>query len=112
MCIRDSFATNSEIVLSSTWKYVDDSTISELVAKTQSSSIQSAVDVFDKNVSSDNFQLNEGKCKELRINFSTKTDDKLHPIKINEKQIGTAPQAKILSFCFKSFKMELPTLMK
>ena len=45
------------------WKYVDDTTICELVAKNQSSSIQSAVDVFNKNASNDNFQLNEGRCK-------------------------------------------------
>ena len=53
------------------WKYVDDITICEIVAKDQFSSIQSAVYVFSKNVSNDKFQLNEGKCKELRINFST-----------------------------------------
>ena len=47
------------------WKYVD-STIFEFVAKNQSSSIQSVVDVFDKNASNDNFQLIEGKC--VRVN--------------------------------------------
>lgn len=90
------------------WTYVEDSTICELVAKNQSSSIQSAVDVFDKNASNDNFQLNEGKCKELRIGFSTRTNNNMRPIEINEKQIDTVPQAKILGLCFKSFKMELP----
>ena len=39
-------------------KYVDDTTICEIVAKNQSSSIQSAVDVFGKNASNDKFQLN------------------------------------------------------
>ena len=47
------------------WKYVD-STIFECVAKNHSSSIQSVVDVFDKNASNDNFQLIEGKC--VRVN--------------------------------------------
>ena len=78
------------------WKYVDDTTICETVAENQSSSIQSAVDVFGKNASNEKFQLNEGKCKELRIKFSTKTNDNIHPIKINDKQIDTVPQAKIL----------------
>ena len=50
----------------------------------------------NKNTSNDNFQLNEGKCKELRINFSTKTNDSIHAMKINDKQIDTVPQAKIL----------------
>ena len=78
------------------WKCVDDPTICELVAKNQSSFIQSAVDVFVKNASNDNFQLNEGKCKELRINFSTKTNDNIRAIKITDKKIDTVPQAKIL----------------
>ena len=90
------------------WKYVDNGTICKSVAEIQSSCIQSAGDIFDKNASNDNFQLNEGKGKKLRINFSTKTDNKLCPIKINDKQIDTVPQAKFLGLCFKSFKMELP----
>ena len=81
------------------WKYVDDTTICEIVAKNQCSSIQNAVDVFSKSASNDKFKLNEGKCgKELRINFSTKTNDNVHVIMINDKQIDTVPQAKILGF--------------
>ena len=61
------------------WKYVNDTTACEIFAKNQSTSIQSAVDVFGKKVfSNDKFQLNESKCKELRINFSTKTNKRQH----------------------------------
>ena len=52
--INDLNIPNSEM-----WKYVDDTTICEIVAKNQSSSLQSAV--FDKNASNDKFQPNEGK---------------------------------------------------
>ena len=93
MMINELNIPNTEM-----WKYVDDTTISEILAKDQFSSIQSAVDVFSKNLnaSNDKFQLNEGKCKELRINFSTKTNDNINAIKINDKEIDTVPQAKIL----------------
>ena len=66
MMINDLNIANTEM-----WKYVDDTMICEIVAKDQFSSIQSVVDVFSKNTSNDKFQLNEGKYKELRINFST-----------------------------------------
>jgi len=78
------------------WKYVDDTTICEVVAKDKPSSIQTAVDLFAVNASKDKFQLNEGKCKELRINFSTKINDNLSAVKINGKQIDTVSHAKIL----------------
>ena len=75
-------------------------------AKDQFSYIQSAVDVFSKNASNDKFQLNEGKCKELRINFSTKTNDNIHATKINDKEINTSKDFG--SLCIKRSKMELP----
>ncbi|KAL9962338.1 hypothetical protein ACROYT_G031432 [Oculina patagonica] len=53
------------------WKYVDDTTISETVAKNRPSTIQTAVDTFVTRAAEDKFQLNEAKCKELRITFRT-----------------------------------------
>ena len=91
MVINDLNIPNTEI-----WKYIDDTTMCEVVAKNQSSSIQNAVDVFSNSASNDKFQLNEGKWKELRINFSAKTNDNIHATKINDKQIDTVPQAKTL----------------
>ena len=49
------------------WKYVDDSTISKAILKGQVSNIQSAVDIFASRAAS--VQLNETKCKEMRICF-------------------------------------------
>jgi len=47
-------------------------------------------------VSFSKFQLNETKCKEMRICFSTKGSLELDPIVINDKQIDIVSHAKIL----------------
>ena len=52
------------------WKYVDDTTISEVIAKGQESCIQQMVDDLATQARADGFQLNERKCKELRISFA------------------------------------------
>ncbi|KAL9966596.1 hypothetical protein ACROYT_G024698 [Oculina patagonica] len=78
------------------WKYVDDTTTSETIPKGQASNIQTAVDTFASRASSDKFQLNEAKCKELRISFSTKKTLELDPIVINGRQIDIVEYAKIL----------------
>ena len=48
------------------WKYVDDTTISEVIAKGQESCIQQMVDDHAIQVRDEGFQLKERKCKELR----------------------------------------------
>ena len=54
------------------WKYVDDTTISEVVDKGQESCVQEVVDDLATQASDDGFQLNKRKCKELRISFPRK----------------------------------------
>lgn len=54
------------------WKYVDDTTISEVIAKGQESCIQQMIDDLTIQARDDGFQLNERKCKELRISFAKK----------------------------------------
>ena len=44
------------------WKYVDDTTISEVVDKGQESCVQEEVDDFATQASDDEFQLNKRKC--------------------------------------------------
>ena len=44
------------------WKYVDDSTMSEVVMKNELSSMQAHVDQFVMQTKTDGFQLNESKC--------------------------------------------------
>ena len=54
------------------WKYVDDTTISEVVDKGQESCVQEVVDDLATQASDNGFQLNKRKCKELRISFARK----------------------------------------
>jgi len=71
----------------SMWKYVDDTTIAETVLKNHTSNIQQYVNDLSQQVSADKFQLNEDKCKELRISFA---------IKVNNKNIHCVSKAKII----------------
>ncbi len=75
-----------EITSSDNWKYVDDTTISEYVNKGEMSNIQSEVDEFTAQAQANKFQFNEGKCKELRIGFSSKPTQ-FDPISINDKSL-------------------------
>ena len=77
------------------WKYVDDTTISELVDKHELSRVQSLVDELTEKAKDDKFQLNEAKCKELCISFA-RSERSLSPILINNKPIEVVSNAKIL----------------
>ena len=70
----------------------------ECVEKNGTSSMQSLVDEFVTKSRADGFQLNESKCKELRISFTgTKSENTLEPITINNTNIEVVPSAKLLS---------------
>ena len=45
------------------WKYVDDTTISEVVDKGQESCVEEVVDDLATQTSDDGFQLNKRKCE-------------------------------------------------
>ena len=77
------------------WKYVDDTTIAEAVNRNESSKLQDTVDELARQVAADKFQLNEPKCKELRISFS-RSDVILDPILINDKELECVEDAKSL----------------
>ena len=72
-----------------------DSTISETVMKSEASEIQKAIDELATQTSADKFQLNETKCKELRITFSLFRRH-LDPIKVNGQDLECVKYAKIL----------------
>ena len=78
------------------WKYIDDTTISETISKNQDSHIQAAVDTLVNHFFADKFQLNETKCKELRINFSTKNTTSFDSVVVNGMPIELVASAKIL----------------
>ena len=92
MMINDLDVPGQDI---SMWKYVDDTTIAEAVNRNESSKLQDTVDELARQVAADKFQLNESKCKELRISFS-RSDVILDPIFINDKELECVEDAKIL----------------
>ena len=77
------------------WKYVDESTMSEVVLKNELSSMQVHVDQLVMQTKTDGFQLSESKCKELRITFS-KAAYLMAAITINDKDIEIVSSAKLL----------------
>ena len=74
---------------------MDDTTLTECVEKNGTSSMQWHVDEFVTKSRADGFQLNESKCKELRIAF-TKSENPLEPITISNTNIEAVPSAKLL----------------
>ena len=88
--IDDINASDTEI-----WKYVNDTTIAEPVAKNQASTIQDSVDDLVTKFGENKFQLNESKRKEMRISFAKK-EAEFAPIVINEKAIEVVPCVKLL----------------
>ena len=77
------------------WKYVDDTTVSEIIPKGQSSSAQEYVDSVADWSADNRFQLNIDKCKEIRISFSKNNAD-LPPLFINGQELEVVQNAKLL----------------
>jgi hypothetical protein len=77
------------------WKYVDDSTMLEVIDKHCTSAMQEYVNKFALKSTINVMQLKQSKCKELRTFCSTtKTDS--DSILINDKEIEVVPEAKLL----------------
>ena len=68
--------------------------MAESVDKSEPSKIQASVDELASKSQADRFQLNEAKCKELRISFP-KTKHDFEPITINSKPIDVVTHAKL-----------------
>ena len=68
---------------------------SETVHLNHNSKIQEYVDDLSKQVSTARFQINEDKCKELRITFA-RSKTNFDPIKINSKSTDFVKKANIL----------------
>jgi len=98
--INDLSVANTNI-----WKYVDDTTLAECVEKNGTSSMQSCVDEFVTKSRADNCQLNELKCKELRISFA-KSENTLEPVTINNTNIEVGPSANLLGVDIECFEVE------
>ena len=96
LMIDDIKTSNTEL-----WKYVDDTTIAECVDKKEDSRIQSDVEELIAKSNQNKFQLNESKCKELRISFAKSAAD-FAPIVINGKAIEVVSTVKLLGLIISS----------
>jgi hypothetical protein len=90
LMIEDIKVTNTDL-----WKYVDDTTINKSVEKGEISDIQSAVDELLEMSNRSKFQLNERKCKEIRISFA-RCQPQFEPIYINDNEIEVVKTVKLL----------------
>ena len=77
------------------WKYVDDTTSSEIVAKGHPSCSQNIADSIVQWSSRNKLKLNDEKCKELRICFA-KNQDAFQPINVNGKDLEVVESVKLL----------------
>ena len=77
------------------WKYVDDTSMAETVGKGDVSTFQDSVDELAEQPLANKFQLNQGKCKELRIGY-TKSSTYFDPIKISDSPLEVVFSAKVL----------------
>ena len=77
------------------WKYVDDTTASEVVIKGRASNAQRIADNVAKWSSDNRVKLNSDKCKELRIWFA-KEESHFADIVINNEELGLVNSAKLL----------------
>ena len=84
-----------ELSNASVWKYVDDTTVSEIVAKKGVSNVQFMADKVAQWSHDNRVQLNLDKCKELRISFA-KNKPEFQPILINGKELEIVNSAKLL----------------
>ena len=77
------------------WKCVDDTTISEVVDEDHKSCLQQVVDDLAIQARDDGFQLNERKCKELRMSFA-RNEPEFDPILVNRQTLETVNSVKLL----------------
>ena len=75
--------------------HVDNTTISEVADKGQESCIHQVVVDLARQAKDDGFQLNERKCKELRISFA-KNEPEFDPICVNRQTLETVNNVKLL----------------
>ena len=74
--------------------HVDNTTISEVADKGQESYIHQVVVGLARQAKDDGFQLNERKCKELRISFANEPE--FDPICVNRQTLQTLGNVKLL----------------
>ena len=77
------------------WKYVDDTTTSEVVTKGNQSNVQPIADCVAQWSYNNRVKLNSDKCKELRICFA-RDQPEFQPILLNGMNLEVVKSAKLL----------------
>ena len=77
------------------WKFVDDTTVSEVFPKGNTSKAQSIVNQVIEWTHVNRVQLNPDKCKELRISFA-RNPVELDAVVIDRKEVEVVSNAKLL----------------
>ena len=77
------------------WKYVDDTTLAELVPRNGETFIQNAVTDVERWSNVNKLQLNADKCKEMVIDFK-RQKQQFDTITINSKELELVSSAKVL----------------
>ena len=83
------------------WKFVDDTTPSEILPIGSVSKARNIVDGVMQWSDEHRVQLHPDKCKELRITFS-KNPSVLDPLIVNEKEVDTVDNVKLLGVTISS----------
>ena len=83
------------------WKHVDDTTASEVVGKGEVSSAQIIADKVAEWSLANTVQLNNEKCKDLRISFA-RNKATFEPIRVHGKELELVDSAKLLGITITS----------
>ena len=87
--------------LANVWKYVDDTTASEIIAKGNQSCAQEIADRVVEQSTPNRVKLNSDKCKELRISF-VKDEPESAPIVVDGNELEGVTSAKLLGLTISS----------
>ena len=79
---------------SNIWKFVDDTTLDEIVGKNEESKVQTLLDDLTRQIPESQFKLNETKCKELQIGFC-KPRAMFDPIIVNGEMLEVVDSAEM-----------------
>ena len=77
------------------WKYMNDTTVAEIVARGESSDNQSAVHAVETWSCENHMTLNANKCKVMNIDFK-KNRHAFKPVIVDGKELSVVSSAKIL----------------
>ena len=80
---------------SDAWKYVDDTTLAEVVPRGGQSAMQETLSAVEDWSNTNKLQLNADKCKELRIDFK-RAKEQFVALNVNSKELEQVDSVKVL----------------